>query len=38
MENGKSPGIDGLPVEFYKFLYDLIKINDLIPIFYSYII
>ena len=25
MENGKSPGIDGLAIEFYKSLFDLIK-------------
>ena len=25
MENGKSPGIDGIPVEFYKEFFDLLK-------------
>ena len=28
MENGKFPGIDGLPIEFYKDFYELLK-NDL---------
>ena len=27
MENGKSPGIDGIPVEFYKEFFDLFKKN-----------
>ena len=25
MENGKSPGIDGIPVEFYKEFFNLLK-------------
>ena len=25
MKNGKSPGIDGLPIEFYKVQYEMIK-------------
>ena len=25
MENGKSPGIDGLPIEFYKEFYEQLK-------------
>lgn len=25
MENGKSPGIDGLPIEFYKEFFEQIK-------------
>ena len=25
MENGKSPGIDGLPIEFYKHFFETIK-------------
>ena len=29
MENDKSPGIDGIPVEFYKTFYDTLE-NDLI--------
>ena len=32
MENGKSPGIDGIPVEFYKEFFDLLK-KDLQDIF-----
>lgn len=32
MENDKSPGIDGIPVEFYKEFYTTIK-NDLKYIF-----
>ena len=32
MENDKSPGIDGIPVEFYKEFYTIIK-NDLKYIF-----
>ena len=27
MENGKSPGINALPIEFYKSFYELIKID-----------
>ena len=29
MENDKSPGIDGIPVEFYKTFYDTLE-NDFI--------
>ena len=25
MENGKSPGLDGIPIEFYKELIEIIK-------------
>ena len=32
MENGKSPGMDGIPVEFYKEFFDLLK-KDLQDIF-----
>ena len=32
MENEKSPGIDGIPVEFYKTFYDTLE-NDLLQIF-----
>ena len=32
MENEKSPGIDGTPVEFYKTFYDVLE-NDLLQIF-----
>ena len=32
MENGKSPGIDGIPIEFYKEFFPIIK-NDLKYIF-----
>ena len=31
MENGKSPVIDGLPIEFYKSQYEIIK-----PISFNY--
>ena len=31
MENDKSPGIDGIPVEFYKTFYDTLE-NDLIQL------
>ena len=34
MENGKSQGIDGLAVEFYKSLFDLIK-SDLLQLYNS---
>ena len=34
MENTKSPGIDGLPVEFYKTQFELIK-HDLLNLFNS---
>ena len=32
MENGKSPGIDGLPIEFYKSQYDVLK-HDLLQLY-----
>ena len=32
MENDKSPGIDGTPVEFYKTFYDTLE-NDLIQLY-----
>ena len=32
MENEKSPGIDGTPVEFNKTFYDVLE-NDLLQIF-----
>ena len=32
MENGKSPGIDGIPIEFYKEFIETIK-KDLQKIF-----
>ena len=32
MEEDKSPGIDGIPVEFYKTIYDTLE-NDLLEIF-----
>ena len=32
MENGKSPGLDEIPVEFYKEFFDLLK-KDLQDIF-----
>lgn len=25
MENGKSPGMDGIPIEFYKEFFEIIK-------------
>ena len=34
MENDISPGIDGLPIEFYKSQYEIIK-NDLLQIYNS---
>ena len=34
MENGKSPGIDGITIEFYKSLFDLIK-SDLLQLYNS---
>ena len=34
MENDKSPGIDKLPIEFYKSQYEIIK-NDLLQIYNS---
>lgn len=32
MGNGKSPGIYGIPVEFYKQFYDLLK-NDFLNLY-----
>ena len=32
MENGKSPGLDGLPIEFYKSQYDVLK-HDLLQLY-----
>ena len=29
MENEKSPGTDGIPIEFYKTFYELLE-NDLL--------
>ena len=34
MENDKSPGIDVLPIEFYKEFFENIK-NDLLPDYYQ---
>ena len=34
MENSKSPGVDGIPVEFYKTHFELIK-HDLLDLFNS---
>ena len=34
LENGKSPGIDGIPIEFYKSCYEYIK-NDLLQLYNS---
>ena len=34
MENRKSPGIDGLAIEFYKSQYEIIK-NDILKLYYS---
>ena len=34
LENGKSPGIDGIPIEFYKSYYEYIK-NDLLQLYNS---
>ena len=34
LENGKSPGIDGIPIEFYKSYYEYIK-NDLLKLYNS---
>ena len=34
MENGKSPGINALPIEFYKSFYELIK-TDLLHLYNS---
>ena len=25
MENGKSPGVDGIPIEFYKDFFEILK-------------
>ena len=32
MENGKSPGVDGIPIEFYKEFFDILK-KDLQTVF-----
>ena len=32
MEEDKSPGVDGIPVEFYKTFYDILE-NDSLEIF-----
>ena len=32
MQNEKSPGIDGIPVEFYKTFYETLE-NDLIQLY-----
>ena len=32
MENDKSPGIDGIPIEFYKTFYETLE-NDLIQLY-----
>ena len=32
MENRKSPGIDGIPIEFYKTFYEFLK-NNLIQLY-----
>ena len=32
MENNKSPGIDGIPIEFYKQFYEYIK-HDLLQLY-----
>ena len=34
LENGKSPGIDGIPIEFYRTYYEYIK-NDLLQLYNS---
>ena len=36
MKNGKSPGIDGLPIEFYKVQYEMITNNLLQLKFHSF--
>ena len=32
MENNKSPGIDGIPIEFYKEFYQTLE-NDLLQLY-----
>ena len=32
MENDKSPGIDGIPIEFYKNFYEIIE-KDLLQLY-----
>ena len=34
MENQKSPGIDGIPIEYYKEFYEYLK-DDLLQLFYN---
>ena len=34
MENNKSPGLDGIPIEFYKTFYEVIE-NDLLQLYKS---
>ena len=36
MDNNKSPGLDGLPAEFYKELFDIIA-DDLLEVFNSFL-
>ena len=36
MKNGKSPGIDGLPICFYKYQYDILE-HDLLQLYNSII-
>ena len=34
MENQKSPGIDGIPIEYYKEFYEYLK-DDLLQLFHN---